>query len=59
MTWGDSWHHNHHAFAWSARHGLEWWQLDPTWWLIRALERAGVATRVQQPSAAQKAKLAL
>lgn len=47
------------AFAWSARHGLEWWQADPTWWLIRALELAGVATRVQQPSAAQKAKLAL
>ncbi|KAK1298570.1 hypothetical protein QJS10_CPB14g01083 [Acorus calamus] len=27
---GEGWHNNHHAFECSARHGLEWWQIDMT-----------------------------
>ncbi|KAI7743864.1 hypothetical protein M8C21_030313, partial [Ambrosia artemisiifolia] len=30
LTFGEGWHNNHHAFPTSARHGLEWWQLDVT-----------------------------
>jgi len=41
-TLGEAWHNNHHAFPTSARHGLHWWQLDPSGWLIAALERAGL-----------------
>ncbi len=41
-TLGEAWHNNHHAFPTSARHGLRWWQLDPSGWLISALERAGL-----------------
>ncbi len=41
-TFGEAWHNNHHAFPTSARHGLRWWQLDPSAWLITALERAGL-----------------
>jgi stearoyl-CoA desaturase (Delta-9 desaturase) len=41
-TLGESWHNNHHAFPTSARHGLRWWQLDPSAWLIAGLERAGL-----------------
>eukprot|EP00854_Cymbomonas_tetramitiformis_P024819 gene24819-30237_t len=26
LVFGDGWHNNHHAFEYSARHGLEWWQ---------------------------------
>jgi stearoyl-CoA desaturase (delta-9 desaturase) len=40
-TMGEAWHNNHHAFPTSARHGLRWWQLDPSAWLILALERLG------------------
>ena len=29
-TLGEAWHNNHHAFPTSARHGLRWWQLDPS-----------------------------
>jgi stearoyl-CoA desaturase (delta-9 desaturase) len=43
---GESWHHNHHAFPRSARHGLRWWELDPSALLIRGLERAGLAWNV-------------
>jgi len=41
-TLGEAWHNNHHAFPTSARHGLRWWQLDPSAWLITALERCGL-----------------
>jgi stearoyl-CoA desaturase (delta-9 desaturase) len=42
-TLGEAWHNNHHAFPTSARHGLRWWQLDPSAWFIAALERTGLA----------------
>jgi stearoyl-CoA desaturase (Delta-9 desaturase) len=41
-TLGEAWHNNHHAFPTSARHGLRWWQLDPSAWLIAGLERSGL-----------------
>jgi stearoyl-CoA desaturase (Delta-9 desaturase) len=41
-TLGEAWHNNHHAFPTSARHGLRWWQIDPSGWLIAGMERAGL-----------------
>jgi stearoyl-CoA desaturase (Delta-9 desaturase) len=41
-TLGEAWHNNHHAFPTSARHGLRWWQLDPSAWLIAGMARAGL-----------------
>jgi stearoyl-CoA desaturase (Delta-9 desaturase) len=41
-TLGEAWHNNHHAFPTSARHGLRWYQLDPSAWLIAGLERSGL-----------------
>jgi stearoyl-CoA desaturase (Delta-9 desaturase) len=43
VTFGESWHNNHHAFPTSARHGLRWWQVDPSWIVIRLLEATGLA----------------
>jgi stearoyl-CoA desaturase (Delta-9 desaturase) len=43
ITLGESWHNNHHAFPTSSRHGLGRRQLDPSAWLIDALERANLA----------------
>jgi stearoyl-CoA desaturase (Delta-9 desaturase) len=40
---GEAWHHNHHAFPRSACHGLRWYELDPSGWLIRLMERLGLA----------------
>ena len=42
FTFGESWHNNHHAFPTSARHGLRRWQIDPSWMVIRALEKLGL-----------------
>jgi stearoyl-CoA desaturase (delta-9 desaturase) len=41
-TLGEAWHNNHHAFPTSARHGLRWWQLDPSAWLIAGMEHVGL-----------------
>lgn len=46
VSLGESWHHNHHAFPRSARHGLRWWELDPSGLLISALEWVGLAWNV-------------
>ena len=47
LTFGEGWHNNHHAFQYSARHGLEWWEIDITWMTIRLLEILGLATDVK------------
>lgn len=43
LAWGEGWHNTHHAFQRSARHGLEWWEFDATWLVIRALAAVGLA----------------
>jgi stearoyl-CoA desaturase (delta-9 desaturase) len=48
---GEAWHHNHHAFPRSAFHGLRWWELDPSGWLILGMGRVGLAWDVVRVSA--------
>ncbi len=55
LTFGESWHNNHHAFPSSARHGLAWWQLDPSGLLISALRRLGLVWDVRVPTAGRVA----
>lgn len=52
LVFGDGHHNNHHAFEYSAAHGLEWWEIDTSYYLIRGLELAGLAWDVKRPSAA-------
>ncbi|MEM9925133.1 MAG: fatty acid desaturase [Cyanobacteria bacterium P01_D01_bin.50] len=47
LTFGEGWHNNHHAFQYSARHGLQWWEIDVTWITIRLLQLLGLATNVK------------
>jgi stearoyl-CoA desaturase (delta-9 desaturase) len=42
-SFGEAWHHNHHAFPRSARHGLRWWEIDLTGALIELMARLGLA----------------
>lgn len=42
-SWGESWHHNHHAAPASARFGQGWRQPDIGWWVVRSLVALGWA----------------
>ncbi|XP_043725142.1 palmitoyl-monogalactosyldiacylglycerol delta-7 desaturase, chloroplastic-like [Telopea speciosissima] len=57
LALGEGWHNNHHAFEYSARHGLDWWQLDMTWYVVRLLEVVGLATNVKVPLETQKQRM--
>ncbi|KAI3968933.1 hypothetical protein MKW92_002068 [Papaver armeniacum] len=57
IGFGEGWHNNHHAFEFSARLGLEWWQLDMPRFIIKLLEYIGLATNVKVPTEIQKSKL--
>ncbi len=63
LSFGESWHNNHHAFPTSASHGLKRWALDPSWLTIRGLEATGLAwdvvrvdpARIERKAAAGRA----
>jgi len=56
---GEAWHHNHHAFPRSSRHGLRRLELDPSAMVITAMERLGLARNVIRISPErQQARLA-
>nr|GEW03276.1 palmitoyl-monogalactosyldiacylglycerol delta-7 desaturase, chloroplastic-like [Tanacetum cinerariifolium] len=56
VTFGEGWHNNHHAFEYSARHGLQWWQINLCWYMICFLESMGLATNVKVPTQTHKLK---
>ncbi|HEX3874519.1 MAG TPA: fatty acid desaturase [Solirubrobacteraceae bacterium] len=58
-TLGEAWHNNHHAFPTSACHGLGRWQLDPSAWVISALEATGLAWDVIKISPARQESKAI
>ncbi|MCU0551359.1 MAG: fatty acid desaturase [Leptolyngbya sp. Prado105] len=47
LTYGEGWHNNHHAYQYSARHGMKWWEFDMTWMTIRFLQAIGLAQKVK------------
>ena len=42
LTFGEGWHNNHHFFPGSARQGFRWWEIDLTWYGLRALQALGL-----------------
>ncbi|MFM9011396.1 MAG: fatty acid desaturase, partial [Planctomycetota bacterium] len=42
LGFGEGWHNNHHAYQRMAAHGHRWWELDPTYWVIRVMESLGL-----------------
>jgi stearoyl-CoA desaturase (delta-9 desaturase) len=58
LSFGEGWHNNHHAFPFSARHGLRWFEIDMTWWHVELLALLRLADRVRIPSRLMRQKLA-
>ena len=42
ITLGEGWHNNHHHYPMSVRQGFYWWEIDITYYLLRALEGLGI-----------------
>jgi stearoyl-CoA desaturase (delta-9 desaturase) len=55
-SFGESWHHNHHAFPTSASHGLRRWEIDLSGGVIWLLERMGLAWEVVRVSPERQAR---
>jgi stearoyl-CoA desaturase (Delta-9 desaturase) len=50
ITMGEGWHNNHHAYQSSARQGFRWWEYDPTFYLLKLLERIGLVWNLKRPT---------
>jgi stearoyl-CoA desaturase (delta-9 desaturase) len=50
ITFGGSLHNTHHAFPTTARNSIAWYEVDPGYWLIAALESVGCAWNVKLPA---------
>jgi stearoyl-CoA desaturase (delta-9 desaturase) len=54
ISFGESWHNNHHAFPWSARLGLRPWEIDLGWYAIRVLRSLRLVRDVKVPTREQR-----
>jgi stearoyl-CoA desaturase (delta-9 desaturase) len=55
MTGGEGWHNNHHRFPTAARQGFRWWEIDTTYYILRALSWARIVRDLRQPPASVRA----
>jgi stearoyl-CoA desaturase (delta-9 desaturase) len=42
LTFGEGWHNNHHHFPGSVRQGFYWWEVDVTYYVLRAMAALGL-----------------
>jgi stearoyl-CoA desaturase (delta-9 desaturase) len=52
LTLGEGWHNNHHRHPRSARQGVPWWELDPTYGALRLLALVGIVHDLRRPTPA-------
>jgi stearoyl-CoA desaturase (Delta-9 desaturase) len=57
LTLGEGWHNNHHHYPGSATLGFFWWELDPTYWVLRALSAIGLIWDLRQPPEVVRARV--
>ena len=49
LTLGEGWHNNHHRYMSAARNGFFWWEVDVTWYALKALRRVGLVWSLRTP----------
>ncbi|WP_437741569.1 acyl-CoA desaturase [Sorangium sp. So ce1504] len=42
ITLGEGWHNNHHHYMSSANQGFFWWEIDVSFYVLRAMEKLGL-----------------
>lgn len=51
ITMGEGWHNNHHHFMGSTRQGFYWWEVDVTYYILRAFQAVGLVWDIKEPPA--------
>jgi stearoyl-CoA desaturase (delta-9 desaturase) len=51
LTMGEGWHNNHHAYQSSVRQGFRWWEVDPTYYVLKVLSFVRVVWDLKMPPA--------
>ena len=51
FTMGEGWHNNHHAYQSSVRQGFRWWEIDVTYYILKALSLLGIVWDLKTPPA--------
>ncbi len=54
LTMGEGWHNNHHYYPGTAAQGFRWWQIDPTYYLLRLLETMGIVRDLRRRPTASR-----
>jgi len=49
ITLGEGWHNNHHYYQRSVRQGFFWWEIDLTYYVLRALAALGLVWDLHAP----------
>ncbi len=49
ITMGEGWHNNHHYYQRSTRQGFFWWEIDMTYYVLRALSFVGLVWDLHEP----------
>jgi len=49
ITMGEGWHNNHHYYQRAASQGFFWWEIDPTFYVLRALSWVGLVWDLHTP----------
>jgi stearoyl-CoA desaturase (Delta-9 desaturase) len=49
LTLGEGWHNNHHHYMSSANQGFFWWEIDVSYYALRALEKLGLVWDLRRP----------
>src|SRR5919197_548690 len=52
FTLGEGWHNNHHHYQSTANQGWFWWEIDVTFYVLRALAAVGLVRDLRLPPAA-------
>ena len=50
FTMGEGWHNNHHAYQSSVRQGFRWWEIDATFYILKALSWLGIVWDLKTPT---------
>ncbi len=56
LTLGEGWHNNHHYYQSSCRQGFYWWEIDVTYYVLKALSWVGLVWDIKSvPRAVREA----